>query len=270
MSRSQISQLWLIGGTQESAELAAQLVQLQIPCVVTVTTEAARSLYPRSSYLRLWVGKLTPTQIPHFLQTHSIGAILDASHPFAVEISKLAIASATQAQIPYLRYERQQYQGETEALADTAPPDQSCFFPDFTSLLDSEILQAERVLLTIGYRPLPQFQDWHDRATLFARILPSPVALAAALTSGFTPDRLIAIRPPISASFEQALWQHWQISTVVTKASGTAGGETIKRQLAAELGIKLIIIERPAIAYPNQTSDKQVALSFCQTYLINP
>ena len=49
---------------------------------------------------------------------------------------------------------------------------------------------------------------------------------------------------------ETALWQQWRISLVVTKASGTAGGEDIKRQVAAKLGIPLIVIARPQIAYP--------------------
>ena len=36
-------------------------------------------------------------------------------------------------------------------------------------------------------------------------------------------DRIIAIRPPISRELEQALWQQWRISLVVTKASGQSG-----------------------------------------------
>jgi precorrin-6A/cobalt-precorrin-6A reductase len=64
-----------------------------------------------------------------------------------------------------------------------------------------------------------------------------------------------------------ALWRHWDISLVVTKASGVAGGEATKRQVAAQLGIPLIVIERPVVEYPQQTSDITVALAFCQRYL---
>jgi precorrin-6A/cobalt-precorrin-6A reductase len=119
----------------------------------------------------------------------------------------------------------------------------------------------------MGYKSLHWFQPWHDRATLFARILPSAIALGAALQAGFTSERLIALRPPISAELERALWQQWQISMVVTKASGVAGGEDIKRQVAAELGVQLVIIDRPPVPYPQQTSDLQTALTFCQQNL---
>ncbi|HEY9862494.1 MAG TPA: precorrin-6A/cobalt-precorrin-6A reductase, partial [Candidatus Obscuribacterales bacterium] len=87
------------------------------------------------------------------------------------------------------------------------------------------------------------------------------------IAAGFTPDRLFAMRPPISPDLEKALWQHWQISLVVTKSSGIAGGEDIKRQVAAELGMPLVAIARPPIIYPQQTSDLTTALAFCQQHL---
>ncbi|NJO43414.1 MAG: precorrin-6A reductase, partial [Cyanobacteria bacterium RU_5_0] len=137
----------------------------------------------------------------------------------------------------------------------------------FDALLNRDILKGQRVLLTIGYRPLESFRSWQEQSTLFARILPSVTALQAALTAGFTNDRLIALRPPISVELERALWQQWQISLVVTKASGTPGGEDIKRQVAVELGVKLIVIDRPSVAYPQQTSDIQIAIEFCKSHV---
>ena len=91
--------------------------------------------------------------------------------------------------------------------------------------------------------------------------------METAIASGFTSDRLIAIRPPISMGTETALWQQWDISLVVTKASGQAGGEDIKRQVAATLGIPLIIISRPSMTYPQQTFDLGDVLPFCELAL---
>jgi precorrin-6A/cobalt-precorrin-6A reductase len=256
--------LWMIGGTQESAQLAIALLEAQIPCIITVTTAAARSLYPNAAMLKVWVGRLTPATLPTFLQTHEIDRILDVSHPFAVEVSQMAIAAAQQFALPYLRYERPQVaplQLEAEPVAEDGL---IYSFERLDDLLESTLLRGERVLLTLGYRFLEQFRCWQEQTTLFARILPSAVALEAAFAAGFSSDRLIALRPPISLELEKALWQQWQISMVVTKASGVAGGEDVKRQLAAELGIKLVLIERPAIDYPQQTNQIEVALAFCK------
>ena len=244
--------LWLIGGTQESIDLAKVIAQNQLPCIISVTTESARSLYPAASTLSVYVGRLNPAQIKQFLQ-QQIVAVLDASHPYAVEISQNAIAATFEQKIPYLRYER--------------PMLKQGISLDFETLLAGNQLQGRRVLLTIGYTPLHRFQFWHERATLFARILPSAIALEAAFKAGFTPNNIICLRPPISADLEKALWRQWQISLVVTKASGTAGGEDIKRSVAAELGIPLIAINRPIIEYPQQTSDLSIALEFCRHQL---
>lgn len=246
--------LWLIGGTQDSKILAPHLIAAEIPCVVTVTTEAARSLYPSSPLLTLHVGALDSASLPAFLQQYGIIGILDASHPFAVDISRLAIAAAAQNALPYLRYERPNL--PLSSAGETVD--------DLPSLLASGMLKGERVLFTIGYRQLPLLKPYQDQAVLFARILPSLVALEGAIAAGFTPDRLIAVRPPISVDLERALWQQWNISVIVTKASGTPGGEADKRQLATELGIRCVAIARPLVTYPRWTSEITTALAFCK------
>ena len=250
--------IWLIGGTQESAAISSALIQDQIPCLITVTTESARQLYPQSPTVEIWVGRLVADDLPRFLQTQGISAILDASHPYAVAISENAIATAQVLAIPYLRYERPAIaSGHSSHLT----------FPSIEHVIASDILSNQRVLLTLGYRWLPLFQPWQDRTVLFVRILPSTIALNAALAAGFTPERIIALRPPITAALEHALWQQWQISMVVTKASGTAGGEDTKQQVAAQLGVTLVTIERPAITYPDQTDNVEQAIQFCRNHL---
>jgi precorrin-6A/cobalt-precorrin-6A reductase len=253
--------IWLIGGTHESAQLAQAIAHTEWACIITVTTEAAKRLYPNAPNVTVWVGLLDETCIRAFIAQHRIGIILDASHPFAVDISKLAIAAATTHHIPYLRYERPDI-AESGSLKSQQHP-----FQQFDDLFESNVLIGHRVLLTIGYRPLPRFRDWQNRATLFARILPSKTALSVALDSGFTPDRIIAIRPPLSTDLERALWHHWRITLVVTKASGKAGGEPIKQQIADELGITLVTIARPSVHYPRKTQCLEEAIAFCHHHV---
>ena len=250
--------LWLIGGTTESAELAFAIASLNLPCTVTVTTAAAEALYPKTSTLQVWVGRLSTSELEQFLQQQHIAAILDASHPYAVEVSRMAIEAATELQIPYLRFERLAIDTQTETSSVIA-------LDSFQSLLAGNYLYQHRVLLTVGYKALALFRSWQDRSTLFARILPTVTSLEAAIAAGFTSDRIIALRPPVTAELEKALWRHWDISLVVTKASGVAGGEDIKRTVAAVLDIPLIVIARPTVDYPQQTSDLSVALEFCRS-----
>ncbi|MBW4618985.1 MAG: cobalt-precorrin-6A reductase [Cyanosarcina radialis HA8281-LM2] len=253
--------IWLIGGTSESRELATAIALAQFPCTVSVTTPAAVGLYTRSPMLRVWVGRLEAESIAQFLQQEQIAAVLDASHPYAVAISQMAIAAAQRFQIPYLRYERPE--GERARGREGVRGGQEIYVDSFDALVAGDYLEGQRVLLTVGYRYLHLFSSWQERSTLFARILPSVSALEAAMAAGFTSDRLIALRPPISFDLEKALWQHWKISLVATKASGSTGGEDVKRAVAAELGIGLIAIARPEVVYPQQTSELSTALEFC-------
>ncbi|MDB9312525.1 cobalt-precorrin-6A reductase [Spirulina sp. CS-785/01] len=251
--------IWLIGGTGDSATVAQSLLASRLPCVVTVTTEAAKRLYPSSPLLTVVVGGLEESQLGAFQRQYGILGVVDASHPFARQISELAIAFSHHSRLPYLRFERSACTTEpNEAQKGLIPLD------SFDTLLNGDYLTNQRVLLTVGCQVLPRFQDWLERATLFARILPTLNALQTALAAGFSPDRLIALRPPIQAELEEALWRQWEISLVVTKASGKAGGEAIKRQVAAKLGIPLIVINRPPVNYPHVTEQIEQVIEFCQ------
>ena len=255
------SRIWLIGGTSDSAEIARVLAESNLPLVISVTTAAATALYADSAVIR--VGCLDRWQMKQFCQENSIGAIVDASHPYAVAVSSQAVAVAKELNLPYLRYERQHYQTPTPISNDAQRLD----LASFEQLLAGDYLIDKRVLLTVGCKVLPQFRSWQSRAILFARILPKIASLETAIAAGFSSDRIIAIRPPISLATETALWQQWQISLVVTKASGKVGGEDIKQQVATNLGIPLVVIARPPMTYPQQTSQLKDVLSFSCRYL---
>lgn len=248
------SKVWLIGGTSDSAIIASVLAESCLSFIITVTTASAQALY--SAEAEIVIGCMNVVAMSCFCQQHQIKAVVDASHPYATEVSLEAIAVTNQLNIPYLRYERTHHQPLIQHNVIE--------LNSWEQLLAGDYLTAQRVFLTVGCQALPKFQPWQSKATLFARVLPKISSLETAIASGFTSDRLIAIRPPISVETETALWQQWQISLVVTKASGKAGGEETKRLVAASLGIPLIVITRPQITYPKQTSTIAEVLAFCK------
>lgn len=247
--------LWLIGGTTESVEIAQLLSNAHFPCLVSVTTTAAINLYRHISGLKFTVGPIDPHQITDFLDFHQIQLVIDATHPHAIAISQGAIASCQENKIPYLRYQRRSLKHSQAQVME---------FSTIEALLSSNYLEGKRVLLTLGCKSLHLFKDYHQRAQLFARILPYPQSAIMATDAGFSCDRLMAIRPPLSFELEKALWELWQIAVVVTKASGKSGGEDLKLKVAQALQIPLIIISRPDLNYPQVTSNLKYLLTFCQ------
>lgn len=266
-------QVWLIGGTSESAELAKALSAQAIPYILTVTTLAAKRLYPEQANVR--VGAMAPDTMTDFVVSQNVRCILDASHPFATAISQQVIALChsshttpnTQPTFSYLRYERPTLKSTDELTESIHSPGQITTVKEVEALLTSDLLHHQRVLFTLGYRYLSLFAPLRQTSKLFARVLPSPEAIAGAIASGFSSEEIIAMRPPISLALEKSLWQQWKISQVVAKASGQPGGEAIKRQAAAELGIHLILLQRPSIRYPRQTHCVSEAINFCANAL---
>ncbi len=242
--------IWLIGGTSESVIIAQLIVECRLGFVVSVTTANARHLYDRfdsSEFSSIFVGKLTDLTIPVFLQKYHITKVIDCSHPFARNISQSVIDICRSLCISYLRFERKTVSPTTNSLVTQVSSLE-------TLVTDNSPLANKRVLLTIGAKNLFIFKDYHDRSSLYARILPYPESLDLAYQAGFGCSQIIAIRPPFTPEFEQALWQLWQIEVVVTKAGGKAGGEDIKYQVAQQLNIPLIVIDRPDIIYPQLTN----------------
>ena len=238
--------VWLIGGTSESRTIAQRLTQQGLPWLVTVVSLTAARLY-QGLPGQVQPGALDAAGMQTFVRQHGIRAIVDASHPFATEISKQAMALG----LPYLRFERQ--------ACSLEPPAEP--LPDLDTLLQPQYLENRRVLLTLGIKALQRFQPWQQRAHLWARILPT--AQEQAIQAGFQPEQLICDRSPTDALVEQTLWQRLEVDTVVTKASGGPGGVPIKIAAAKALGVKLLVITRPKLVYPQQTNNIDEVITFC-------
>ena len=246
--------LWLIGGTSESKQIARSLADWGYPWLATVTTSTALQLYA-SLPGRAEVTRLSSTTVHRFLSNRGIQAIIDASHPFATEISCIAIQAAKTHNIPYLRYERPVVPLEPSTI----------LLPNFSSLLQPQYLESQRVLLTTGVKTLALFRDWQTRSLLWARILPTDRSKQQALAAGFPASRLIQQKLPVIQDREMQLWRSLNLTKVVTKESGDAGGFSIKQDIARQLGIDLIAVARPPMQYPQCVNTLAEVISFCQS-----
>ncbi|HEY9701190.1 MAG TPA: precorrin-6A reductase, partial [Allocoleopsis sp.] len=188
--------IWLIGGTSESVILAKAIAGLNIPCTITVTTENATSLYQDIPFVNVIVGKLELYDLSVFLRENKIKAIVDASHPFAKIITRYAIDTSQELNIPYLRFERKSLKFmESENVI---------YLENFTTLIEGDYLVNSRALITVGFTDVNLFKPLHRKATLFARLLPALTPFRYIFEAGFSPQNIIAIRPPVTEDFERA------------------------------------------------------------------
>ncbi len=228
----------LLSGTSEGPPLARALLEAGFAVRATVTrAEACRTLFGAlAGAVTVEARGFTEEGLTKFLAGGEADVVLDATHPFAVRITRLARAACERLGVPLVRYER----------PDWEPPPGTRQVDSFTEAAELLPSLGTRVLLTIGAKQLKHFAPLQGRLVLIARILPCVASLQQALAAGFTPDRLLCLRPPFSQEFNRAVLREYRAEVLVTKASGREGGVVEKVLAARELGLDVVMIRRPA------------------------
>lgn len=233
----------VLAGTRDGRELAAELAGAGYRVITSVVTSYGRLL--AGDTLSVTTGPMDASGLMAFIRYKGIKLVVDATHPYAAEISRNAMMVCGQLGIVYLRYER--------------PPAK---LPDYEYLhIVSDASAAARtaaklgrvIFLTTGTRTLASFktEPLLRDCRLIARVLPDTKVLAECFTLGFTPGDLVAMQGPFSHQLNVALFSEFNSEVVVTKNSGQIGGSDSKFSAAMELGLQLIVIDRPPMSYQN-------------------
>ena len=239
--------LWILAGTGEGPQLTRCLLQRGWRLRVSVVSEAAAAAYRPllaswgGGDLAVLVGPLqgVAAMAQQLQRLASAGdrpsAVVDATHPFAVVVSRDLAALCRQRQLPLLRLQRQSLPlGDATLVADLAA-------------LAPWDLAGEPLLLALGSRQLPQAIAATPGALHHARVLPNPLALQLALAAGLAPQRIACLRPGSDLAVEQGLLRHWQIRVIVCRQSG-GWLEALWHQLSQSSGCRLLLLRRPAEA----------------------
>jgi precorrin-6A/cobalt-precorrin-6A reductase len=244
----------LLSGTSEGRLLGARLRTAGVPFLASVTTPEARYLFADIDPVpEVLVTRFSQDSLAALLRERQVGAILDATHPFAYRISETAMQVTTALDIPYVRYERPA--GDRLAAAAGV-----IMVPDLDAAAGLCLERGTRILLTTGTRTLSAFAEVLARKWVMARILPTVASLTQALDAGFAPAQILALRGPFSQALEGALLREYAIDLLVTKDSGAAGGLDSKLAAAAEAEVPAIVISRPSLYYANVCHDLEQAV----------
>ena len=101
------------------------------------------------------------------------------------------------------------------------------------------------VFLTTGSKNLVDFTrlpEYRERVT--CRILPLRDSLDNAIGLGYPPSHIICMQGPFSKALNVAMFRQCGARYIVSKDTGKAGGFEDKVAAAAEVGAKLILIDR--------------------------
>jgi len=232
--------IWLLAGTGDGPRLAAALGRHGWQVTVSVVTAAASRPYAGLGLERITVGPLQGREaIVRSLQSEpAFRWVVDATHPFASQISADLKQACVAADQPLLRFERPLEFGGTVRLLNGLAGLGRCSLDD------------QRVFLAIGGRHLPRAHAAAHAAgaEVFARCLPSADGLRQALAAGLPQNHLAVLRPlqgDVPGDIERALCRRWCIDSVVCRQSGGVT-ERLWRDLSGELDLTLLLLRRPA------------------------
>ena len=232
--------IWLLAGTGDGPPLAAAMIRHGWRVTVSVVTAAASRAYAGLDLDQIRIGALQgPDAIRTELQNEpGFHWVVDATHPFASQISADLKQACADCDQPLLRFERPLEFGGTVRLLNGLAGLGRCSLDD------------QRVFLAIGGRHLPRAHAAAHAAgaEVFARCLPSADGLRQALAAGLPHNHLAVLRPlqgDIPGAIERALCRRWRIDSVVCRQSGGVT-ERLWRDLSGELDLTLLMLRRPA------------------------
>ncbi|MEG4341990.1 cobalt-precorrin-6A reductase [Microcoleus sp. A003_D6] len=237
--------LLILGGTGDAAELAARASQIaDIEVVSSLAGRTQQPFIPKTGTVRIG-GFGGAAGLAQFLLDRPIDLLIDATHPFAAQISANAAVAAAECNVPYLMLVRPTWEMvEGDRWIEVASHSEAAI-----ALLG----QSGRVFLSIGRQELAAFAGL-DAIWFLMRAI-DPPALNTPLPNG----KLLLARGPFTLEDERELLLEYQIDTIVSKNSG--GGATYAKIFAArELGIPVVMVQRPPIPDVEQVAEVEEAI----------
>lgn len=253
----------VLSGTEEGKEIVRRLHDDGLSLLTTVATEYGKKMFEEIGLKTVCLqGRLDAQGFSRLIKEKGIDTVVDATHPYAIEVSQNAIDACKNTSTQYLRYERQQIEIPTDPLIHKVKT--------MAEAVDKARILGKRIFLTTGISSVANFILLKDEKELYVRILPVPEHITLCLDMGIPPTHIIAMHGPFSEELNWAMFKQYQINTMVTKDSGEVGGVLEKIRAALSEGIDTIIIERPRLEYPRKYSSIDEVVKAVKFFRISP
>ena len=174
---------------------------------------------------------------------------IDATHPYAVEVTANLKQACGDMGVPYVRFLREESGQAAEAVYVGTAAEAAAFLRETEG----------NILLTTGTKELPAFRGL-PRERLYPRILPMAENLRLCEEEQIPRRNIIAMQGPFGQALNEALMEQFHIKYLVTKDGGQAGGFSEKIQAAENQRVRAIVIRRPV----EEGKTYEELINFCE------
>ena len=232
----------ILGGTGDANQLAEQIARAGIDAIYSY---AGRTRIPLGHSLPVRIGGFGgPEGLADFIRLERITHVIDATHPFAAEMSRNAVTACLATGTPLIALERTPW--------SKMPGDKWIEVGDITAAVTALPEPRARVFLAIGRQHLLPFGAKPQHAYTLRFVDPPEAALP------LLGAEVIISRGPFTLAGELELMRARGIEWLVARNSGGTGARA-KIDAARELGLPVIMIARPELPErPRAKSVQQV------------
>ena len=222
--------LLVLGGTTEASALAQALANRDVQATFSY---AGRVDQPRAQPIPHRVGGFGGVDgLVAYLRDHNISHVIDATHPFAAQMSWNAVHACRAANVALLALQRPEWRAGNG--------DNWRHVPDIAGAVTALDGPAQRVMLALGRMHMAEFaaQPQHHYVL---RLVDAPKQ-----TPGLPLHTVVVARGPFTVEADTALFQKHGVEIVVCKNAGGSGAEA-KLHAARALGLPVVMIDRPEL-----------------------
>lgn len=237
--------LLILGGTTEASALARAVAEQGLKATFSY---AGRVNTPRTQPIPHRIGGFGGVEgLMTYLRDHNITHVIDATHPFAAQMSWNAFHACERARVPLVALTRPAWVAQD---GDTWRN-----VPDVDGAVAALSGTRLRVMLALGRLHMDAFraQPQHHYVLRLVDAPDTPPCL---------PDHSIVVaRGPFDLTGDLALFRSHNIEVVVCKNAGGSGAQA-KLLAARALGLPVIMIDRPILPERAETATPEGVLQW--------
>ena len=220
--------LLILAGTTEATAFARAAEEAGLHGTVSFAGRVARPL--RQALPQRVGGFGGPAGLARWLAENGTTHVIDATHPFAAQMSAHAVEACRIAKVPLVALTRPEW--------TPVESDKWISVPDIPSAVAALAGPPRRVVLAIGRMHLADFAP-HPQHSYLLRLVDPPDGPLP-----FPDAEVVVDRGPFSEAGDRALLTRFRADLVVSKNAGGTGAYA-KLAAARSLGLPVLMIERP-------------------------
>jgi len=231
------TRILVLGGVTEALAIARRLGPQHVYSLAGI------GRVPQGLQCQVRVGGFGGAEgLANYLREAGITLLIDATHPYAAQISRNAASAARNAGIPCWALRRPAWQAQAG--------DDWREVEDWAGLMDA-LKPFRRPLFTLGREPLQHLDEIPPEQFWTLRALEA--------CPGNERCEVIGARGPFNIEDERSLFDERGIDVLISKNSGSVATEP-KLEVARERGVPVLILKRPLLPSVDCDFDSQELL----------